>query len=143
MPHLYDLTVLAQDHEVFRGRVESLVAPAWDGYVGVLAQHAPMVAELSIGRLTVLEESGERRFLAVAGGYLEVGWNEVTILADASEAADEIDVTRAHAAEERARKRMQARDAETDLRRAEAALRRALNRLRVAEKRRRAPQRRT
>jgi len=143
MPHLYDLTVLAQDHEVFRGQVESLVAPAWDGYVGVLARHAPMVAELSIGRLTVLEESGERRFLAVAGGYLEVGWNEVTILADASEAADEIDVTRAHAAEGRARKRIRAHDPQTDVRRAEAALRRALNRLRVAEKRRRAPQRRT
>jgi len=143
MPPLYDLTVLAHDHEVFSGQAEGLVAPAWDGYMGVLARHAPMVAELSVGQLAVVDASGQRRFFAVSGGYLEVGWNEVTILADVSEAAEEIDVARAHAAEERAEQRIRSHALDVDVQRAEAALRRALNRLRVAEKRRRAPQRRT
>jgi F-type H+-transporting ATPase subunit epsilon len=136
MPPLYDLTILAPDRRLLEGRVAGLVAPGWDGYFGVLARHAPMVAELSTGELAVVNEQGERRFWAVSAGVLEVGWDRVTVLADAAEAAQEIDVERARAAAERARGRLRSHRPDVDTVRAEAALRRALNRLRVVEKRR-------
>ena len=137
MPPQYELAVLAHDHTVYRGQVTSLVAPAWDGYLGVLAHHAPMLAELVTGELSVVDERGARASFAVSGGYLEVGWNQVMALVDAGESAEEIDVARAHAAEERAQRRLRSRDSNVDVARAQVALRHALNRLRVAEKRRR------
>lgn len=135
MPPRYELAILARDHSVFEGRVEHLAAPGWDGSFGVLARHAPMVAELGPGEFAVADEGGQRQFFAVSGGYLEVGWEGVTALVDAAESAGEIDVARARAAEERAERRLHSRERDVDTARAETALRRALNRLRVAEKR--------
>ena len=135
MPPLYELTILAPDRQVYRQRISSLIAPGVDGYFGVLARHAPMVAELATGELSLVDDQGKRQFLALAGGFLEVAWDEVSILADAAEPAAEIDVARAREAEGRARQRLATRDPEVDVARAEAALRRAITRLRIAEKR--------
>jgi F-type H+-transporting ATPase subunit epsilon len=75
--------------------------------------------------------------LAVSGGFLEVKPDHITILADAAERADEIDIARAEAAKRRAEENLTGRTAaEVDTANAEAALRRALIRLKVAEKRR-------
>ncbi len=137
MPPHYELAVLAHDHTVYRGKVTSLVAPAWEGYLGVLAHHAPMLAELVTGELSVVDERGARSSFAVSGGYLEVGWNRVMALVEAAESVEEIDVERAHGAEERAQRRLRSRESNVDVARAQVALRRALNRVRVAEKRRR------
>ena len=135
MPPLYELAILAPDRSVFEGKVSSLVAPGSEGYFGVLAHHAPMVAGLGAGEISLVMEGAERRVFAVSGGMLEVTWGRVTVLADAAEPAQEIDIARAQAAERRAEERLHSRDANVDVARAEVALRRALNRLRVAEKR--------
>lgn len=135
MPPRYGLTIMSPDRTIYRGRVESVVAPGVEGYFGVLARHAPMVAELGVGELDVVTEQGERVALAVAGGVLEVQRDGVTVLADAAEPAHEIDVTRAQAAQTRAEARLRSRGSDVDLVRARAALERALNRLRVAHRR--------
>lgn len=130
---VFELAIMAPDHKLFEGRARSLVAPGVEGYFGVLARHAPMVAQLGPGVLTVTEENGEKTHFAVSSGFLEVNPEEVTILADTAEAAAEVDVERARAAEERARQRLQAPAKEVDVGRAEAALQRALARLHAAE----------
>jgi F-type H+-transporting ATPase subunit epsilon len=79
---------------------------------------------------------GEERIFAVSGGFMEVHHSRVRILADAAEHSDEIDVTRAHAAEERARALLANRHQVDDLPAAYAALRRSQVRLRVARRRR-------
>jgi F-type H+-transporting ATPase subunit epsilon len=134
VPPLFDLKVMAPDHAVLDGKAQSLIAPGAKGYLGVLARHAPMVTELGAGVLTVVDEDGQRRLFAMSAGFLEVRQDGVTVLADAAEAATEIDVDRARAAEERARHRLQERTRDVDAARAEAALRRALARVEVAEK---------
>ncbi|MFB3883061.1 MAG: F0F1 ATP synthase subunit epsilon [Armatimonadota bacterium] len=130
----FALKIMAPDHAVFEGQAQSLIAPGVDGYLGILARHAPMVAELGPGVLTVTEADGRRSYFAVSSGFLEVQSEGVTILSDAAEAAADIDVDRARAAEERARHRLQERAPELDVARAEAALRRALARVQVAER---------
>lgn len=134
MPPLFNLKVMAPDHAVLDGQAQGLIAPGVKGYLGVLARHAPMVTELGSGVLTVIDADSQRRHFAVSSGFLEVRQDGVTVLADAAEAAAEIDVQRARAAEERARHRRQEPAREVDVARAEAALRRALARLEVAEK---------
>ena len=132
MPPVYELKVVAPEHAVYEGRARSLVAPGVEGYFGVLAHHAPMVAELGTGRLTIEDEDGRRRLFAVTGGIVTVSYGQVSILADAAESAEEIDVERAQAAEDRAKGRLGPGGKAMDAARAEAALQRALNRLRVA-----------
>jgi F-type H+-transporting ATPase subunit epsilon len=134
VPPVYELTVLAPDRQVFHGRVQSLVAPGVEGHFGVLASHAPMVAELTVGELKVADEHGGTQHFAVTGGFLEVTWEAVTVMADAAEAAADIDVARAHSAEERARERLVSGDSDIDHARARASLSRALNRLSVASR---------
>jgi F-type H+-transporting ATPase subunit epsilon len=134
MPRPFGLTVMAPDHALFEGEVQGLIAPGIEGYLGVLAGHAPMVTELGPGVLTVVEVNGERRHYAVSAGFLEVRREEVAVLADAAEAAGEIDVERARAAEGRARGRLRSGTSDIDATRAEAALRRALARLQAVRK---------
>ncbi len=131
MPPVFNLMMVAPDHEVYQGRVQSLVAPGAEGYFGVLANHAPMIAQLGTGEFKLVDEHGATRYFAVSGGFLEVTWEGVTVMADAAEAAERIDIARARAAEERARQRLVPGDSDIDRTRAETSLQRALNRLRV------------
>lgn len=75
--------IVAPDRTVFDGESAGLVAPAWDGQVGVLPEHAPMITLLGVGPLDVdlPKGQGSHRYW-VAGGALKVVDNEVTILTD-------------------------------------------------------------
>jgi len=114
-------------------RAASCTAPGVLGNFQVLQNHAPLMSELKIGELKVVVDGNENYF-AVSGGFLEVKNNVVTLVLEACEAADEIDVERAQRAMERAKQRLKERRPDLDVVRAEAALARALNRLRVASK---------
>ena len=127
----FRLTVLTQEKAAVDRQVLSVVAPGSQGYLGVLRDHAPLVTELVPGKLTVKDLSGEEAVYAVAGGFLEVSGNRMTILADALERPEDVDAARAQAAAQRARERLESRGRDVDVERAEAALRRALNRLKV------------
>ena len=127
----FALEIITPEQVVFRGEVESLVAPAAEGYLGVLPRHAPLLAGLAVGEARV-KSGGEERSFAVAGGFLEVRREGVTLLPDTAEPAGRIDAARAEAARARAERRLAERAADTNIARAEAALRKAINRLRVA-----------
>lgn len=126
------LEVVTPERTVMTGEAESVIVPGVDGYIGFMSNHAPLVAGLSLGIVYYGPERGDKRKLAITGGFVEVADNRVTILADTAELDTEIDVARAQAARERAERRLRERRAEVDLVRAEAALQRALNRLRAA-----------
>ena len=80
----FDLTILSPEKSVYKGRVVSLVAPAALGYLGVLANHAPLIANLKKGRIIVREDSGQQRvFQCEDKGFLEVLKNNATILLSA------------------------------------------------------------
>jgi len=111
----------------------SCSAPGVLGRFQILVNHAPLLSALEIGELKV-EQRGETRYFSISGGFLEVKNNRVILLLETCEAAEEIDVERARAALERAKKRLQERNPDVDIARAEAALARALNRLKVAKK---------
>ncbi len=113
--------------------VAALNLPATLGSMGVLKNHAPLMTTLEIGTVKYTR-NGVDHYLAVHGGFAEVKDNVVIILADSAERAEEIDVSRAEAAKQRAEARLKKRDAELDVLRAEMALRRALTRIKTSEK---------
>ncbi len=130
MPEQFQLTVLTPSRTFLDESVVSLIAPGSEGYLGVLAHHAPLITALVPGKLTV-RTGGETQIFALSGGFLEVSENRAVILADALETPDEIDVERARRAAQRATERL--RDpGKWDVERCEVALKRALNRAKVA-----------
>jgi F-type H+-transporting ATPase subunit epsilon len=131
MPESFQLTVLTPVRTLLDERVESVVAPGSEGYLGVLANHAPLITALIPGKLTVRLAGGETRIFALSGGFLEVSANRAVILADAMEEPGQIDVDRAKRAAERARERLRDIAGKLDVERAQAALARALNRVKV------------
>lgn len=83
----FRLQVYTQEKIVVDEPVTSLIAPGADGYVGILADHAPLITALGDGTLTIKREHAHRE-LHVAGGFMEVVNNTATILADKVEDMD-------------------------------------------------------
>jgi len=119
---------------LFDEEVDEVTAPGALGEFGVLPLHISFLTLLDIGEMSY--KQGEKRYyLALAGGYAEVVDDVMTVLADAAEHADEIDLERARSAKEQAEKRLAEREQdERGLVAAGAALRRALVRLKVASR---------
>jgi F-type H+-transporting ATPase subunit epsilon len=119
---------------VVRETVNEAQVPVRGGYIGVLAGHTPLLAEMGIGDLSY--HVGKRVFSCTAiGGFVEVLGDRLIVLADRSERAEEIDVPRAQAALDRAYRRLATtNDPNIDWKRAEEALERAQVRLQVAAK---------
>ncbi len=104
------------------------------GMIGILPNHAPLISTLEISKL-VLRNGGKEDSYAITGGVIHVKKDHmVVLLVDSIESKDEIDVSRALEAKERAMKRLSTSSNEIDVIRAKAALSRALNRLEVSGK---------
>ncbi|MBB6447185.1 F0F1 ATP synthase subunit epsilon [Bacillus benzoevorans] len=130
----FTVNVVTPDGPVFDSEVEMIIAKAKSGELGIMAGHIPLVAPLEIGAVR-LKNGGNTELVAVSGGLLEVRPEKVTILAQAAEIAEKIDVERALAAKERAERRLNEMKQDTlDFKRAELALQRALNRISVSGK---------
>ncbi|MEK5444852.1 MULTISPECIES: F0F1 ATP synthase subunit epsilon [Fredinandcohnia] len=126
------VNVVTPDGPVYEADVEMVSAKAQSGELGILPGHIPMVAPLQVGAVR-LKKEGNTELVAVSGGFLEVRPDQVTILAQAAETAEAIDVERASEAKKRAEQRLQAKQDNVDFKRAELALKRAINRLNVTQ----------
>ncbi|MEW6200335.1 MAG: ATP synthase delta/epsilon chain alpha-helix domain-containing protein, partial [bacterium] len=101
---------------------------------GVLPDHAPMVAALGFGFLTVRVPGEGEQLYCTGDGLFEVDGNRAYVLVNTVEFCDEIDVERAEAAKGRAEKRLKENPENLDIERARAALFRSITRLKIAEK---------
>ncbi len=79
------VVVIAPDRPVFDGEAEAVVAPAYDGQVGILPRHAPFLTMLGEGRVTVRSAEGTKAF-RVRGGFLQVVDDVVRVVAEQAEA---------------------------------------------------------
>jgi F-type H+-transporting ATPase subunit epsilon len=134
--------IVSQDRSVFEGEADLVLAPTTEGQIGILPGHAPTLAVLGMGILTVRRGEAEEIF-TVTGGFIEIQPDIVTVLADASEHIEEINVNRAQQARERAEKLLEEGappDTDSYLK-IEAALRRSNLRLKAVEQYRKRGQR--
>jgi len=127
--------IVSQDRMVFEGEVDIVVLPGSDGEMGILPNHAPVLSTLNMGVVKV-RQADEEFVFTVTGGVAEVQPEIVTVLADAAEHIDEIDISRAEAAKQRAEDMLaEGPPADIDAYMAiEAALRRSNLRLQAARK---------
>ena len=131
MASSFTLEIVTPERTLYSGAVEHLQAPGTEGSFGVLSRHAPLLSGLQVGAIAFTDDGGADHRVAASGGFVEISGNQVTILAETAERAEDIDVGRAREAGARARERLNKKE-EVDAARAEAALVRAMNRLKVA-----------
>jgi F-type H+-transporting ATPase subunit epsilon len=93
--------IVSQDRTVFQGDADMVILPGAAGEMGILPRHAPVLTTLKYGVVRV-RQTGVDHIFAVAGGVAEVRPDLVTVLADAAENVEEIDVKRAQFAKKRA-----------------------------------------
>jgi len=81
MARSFNLSIITPEATLYDGKVSSLVVPSKLGYMGVLADHAPLIATLAKGRITLKDEMDKQKvFDSTPDGILEVVSNKVTIL---------------------------------------------------------------
>jgi len=124
--------VVTAERELYSGEANMVNAPGAEGRLGILPRHAALLAFLKAGELRIELQGAEDSFF-VAGGFLEVYENTVTILADAAEHAEEIDQARAETARRRAEERLSQAQDNQERAEMQAALERAVTRLRLVE----------
>jgi F-type H+-transporting ATPase subunit epsilon len=131
--------IVTAEREVFAEEgVDEITVPGSEGELTVLPHHASLLTMSKPGIMRIVKGNDET-ISTITGGFLEVRDNRVTILADAAERVEEIDVSRAEEARLRAQRAIDERIGREELAHAAAALQRALLRLRAAERRHRRP----
>ncbi|HEY4035264.1 MAG TPA: F0F1 ATP synthase subunit epsilon [Ktedonobacteraceae bacterium] len=135
------IEIVTAERKLYSGEADAVQAPGSEGQLGILPRHAALLTTLAPGGLRI-RLAGAEETIFVSGGFLEVSNNNVTVLADAAEHADDIDQARAEEARRRAQERLAQTQSNTERAQLEAELQRAILRLRVAETVRRGNRRR-
>ena len=124
--------IVSPDRAAYRGEALRFRAPGTEGSFEVLRGHAPMLAAIGVGTVTVTTTSGERVAFATSGGFAEVMNDHVIFLAETAEPISGIDVERANSAEASAKERLAAAQTPEERAAGQAELDRARNRLRAS-----------
>ena len=129
----FPFEILTLQQLFLREEARFVIAPGQEGMFEILANHAPFVFALKPGPLRIHTPEDKDEHIAVGGGLLVVQKERTTVLTRSAERPEEIDVTRAQRAKQRAQERLAVPNPAIDVVRAQAALQRALARLKVAE----------
>jgi len=130
-----DCEILTPEGRVFEGRAEMVIVPGAEGELGVLPRHSPIIARLKVGEVRVKFEGNTWRSWAINEGYFKMQYDRAMVLVEAAVAATDIDVEKARAEAEDARRRIaeaEGGDSELDRYRAERDLLYAENQLEIA-----------
>ncbi len=125
------LKIVTPDGSFFDDQVDSLIVRGLEGDLAILKGRAPIVTPLKIGKVRIFQNDVEK-VAAVTDGYISSANNNITIVTDAAEWPDEIDVKRAEEAKKKAEELLNRKEG-TDVIRAQAALKRSLNRLETSK----------
>ncbi len=134
MADTFHLKITSPDRVFFEGEVTMVEINTTEGQIGVLPNHIPLTSVLAPGVCYLYVPDQDPKVCAVHGGFFEILQDSMTILAEVCEWPDEIDISRAEQARERAEKRLSDKDESTDIDRAILALKRSAARIEAAGK---------
>jgi len=132
MPKLFNLKILTPERTFFDGDVEGVTADAPDGSVMILADHAPFIMPVCLGKIGVKQDD-KWDFSFNTEGFLEVRHDGVVIFVQACEHPDEIDARRAEEARKRAEEHLRQKQSMSEYKQSKVALARAMARLQIGD----------
>jgi len=131
----FPLVIMTPTEVVFEGECEILTFRTSEGWMGVLAHRAPLIALLEVDEIKINMGGGQQEYLLVHGGLLQCDGERVVILTGEVEKPEEVDVDAARKAMEEAQKALSMVESTKDRARAEAELQKATARYRLALRR--------
>ena len=126
--------IVSAEAEIFSGLAEMVIAPAIQGEVGILPQHAPFITQLVEGDIRVKLENDKEELFYISGGMLEVQPHKVTVLSDTAYRAHTLDEAAALEAKQQAEKLLSDKQADYEYAKAQAEFAEAALQLRAIEK---------
>ena len=105
----YKLDTLSPEGSIFSGQVTLATFPTFSGTITILAGHTALVTKLSNGEVEI-EQDGQRQYIAIMGGFLEVSENIVSVIADFAVRSDEIDEQKIQEAKKYAEEELKKKD---------------------------------
>jgi F-type H+-transporting ATPase subunit epsilon len=107
--------VVSAEQSIFSGEAKFVALPGESGELGILHGHTPLITRIRPGSVRIEKADGEEEFVFVAGGYLEVQPDRVTVLADTAIRGHDLDEAKAIEAKKRAEEAMMNRGTDFDL----------------------------
>lgn len=123
--NLFKVEIITPDRIFYQGEVSMIEFNTTEGEIGVLKDHIPLTTVIAPGIVTITEAEGTKK-AAIHAGFAEILGDKVTLLAEIAEWPEEIDLERARKAEDRAKERLNRKEAGLDITRAEIALKKSL-----------------
>ena len=133
MEKSFKLEIVTPDKKFYNDEVEMIVINTKRGKMGILKNHAPMLFAVTAGAIKIRKNDEDKKAF-VSEGFMEVRDNVVTLMVDAAEWPEEIDINRALRAKERAEENLKRELAEKEYIKSKAALLRAVERIKVTKK---------
>jgi F-type H+-transporting ATPase subunit epsilon len=122
MPKTLHVDIVSAEQSIFSGAAEMVVAPGEGGELGIMPEHAPLLARVKPGTVRIINAGAEEEVIYVSGGLMEVQPDRVTILADTSVRAHDLDEAKAMEAERQARDALVNRTGALEVAKAQAEL---------------------
>ncbi len=130
---IYNLKIVTPYGLFFEGEVSKIIARTTSGNIAILKNHIPYLTSLSIGTLCIFDADNKEKICALGGGVLSVNRGLTTIIANSCEYKENIDVSRAVHAKERAESLLESEKSQKEFDLASAKLKRAINRINIAK----------
>jgi len=128
-----NLEILSPEGRIFDDAASEVIIPTVEGEIGVLPGHIPLIAQIAEGEIRVMNEGNPVNF-AVAGGFLEVLENKVTILANFAIRSEEIESQKAEEARQRAEALLKEKHGKREFAYLERDLKKYLTELKISHK---------
>ena len=129
----FHLSIITPNKVLLQDEVDEVIIPTTSGDVGILANHAPLLSQISSGEL-LIKKGDKQESMVINGGFLEMSQNNLSILADYAINTKDVDLEKTRKAKERAEKLMKEKISDVDYAELEKEFARALAELNVAKK---------
>ncbi|MGZ5035489.1 MAG: F0F1 ATP synthase subunit epsilon [Usitatibacter sp.] len=126
--------IVSAEQEIFSGLAEMVIAPGEAGELGILPDHTPLLTRIKPGTVRIIQAGGQEEVIYVSGGMMEVQPDRVTVLADTSVRAHDLDEAKAIEAERLAKEALANRTGAMEIAKAQAELAEAAGQLAAIRK---------
>lgn len=122
MPKQLHVDIVSAEQQIFSGEADMVIAPGEAGELGILPEHMPLLTRIKPGTVRVQKDGQDTEVIYVSGGMMEVQPDRVTVLADTSIRAHDLDEAKALEAERLAKEALANRTGALELAKAQAEL---------------------
>jgi F-type H+-transporting ATPase subunit epsilon len=133
MAKTFHVDIVSAEQAIFSGEAEMVIAPGEGGELGILPEHTPLLTRIKPGTIRI-QTGGQEEVIYVSGGMMEVQPDRVTVLADTSVRAHDLDEAKALEAERLAKEAIANRSGKLEVAKAQAELAEAVAQLAAIRK---------